>query len=57
MNVWPEGKIVMVSQSCNKDVYSCAYGQQFPKVGKLLVHKLVNKILETVVHTRLGNYM
>ena len=33
-------------------MFTLAYGQQFPKVGKLLVYKLVNKILETVVHTQ-----
>ena len=35
-------------------MFTLAYGQQFPKVGKLLVYKLVNKILETVVHTQAG---
>ena len=33
-------------------MFTLVYRQQFLKVGKLLVYKLVNKILETVVHTQ-----
>ena len=35
---------------CNRTPVFYSDGQQFPKVGKLLVYKLVIKILETVVH-------